>query len=297
MNLAPIVLFTYNRLNHTQQTVAALQKNHLALESNLYIYSDGPKNDTATESVTAVRSYLKTITGFQSITIIERDTNWGLADSIVDGVTTVVQKYGKIIVLEDDIVTSPLFLQYMNDALALYEKDKQVMHISGYFYPVATNQLPDTFFYNQTSCWGWSTWASAWSSYNGDAKELLGKITEAGRLNEFDMDGNFKFSSTLRANIRSDIKTWAIKWHASVFIKQGLCLHPKLSLTQNIGNDGTGTNAQQSNRYNTDLEEQIVLPIQRTSLKQSNVALGLVKKFLKATRPSMIQKIINKVWK
>ncbi|MEN6292732.1 MAG: hypothetical protein ABFD07_12055, partial [Methanobacterium sp.] len=112
--LAPIVLFVYNRLWHTRQTVEALQKNELVADSELFIFSDAPKNESAIDNVTDVREYCNTITGFKKITIIERDNNWGLANSIIDGVTKIVNEDGRVIVLEDDLVTSPFFLMYMN---------------------------------------------------------------------------------------------------------------------------------------------------------------------------------------
>jgi len=297
MNLAPIVLFTYNRLDHTKKTVEALRANHLASDSELFIYSDGAKNEQAIAAVAAVRGYLKTIGDFKQITIIERERNYGLADSIVDGVTSIVNRYGRIIVLEDDIVTSPFFLKYMNGALELYQNDKEVMHISGYFFPIDDGTLPDTFFYNPTSCWGWATWARAWSVYQGDATALLEQIKSSNRLHEFDMEGDFKFSSTLRANSTGKIKTWAIKWHASVFLKQGLCLHPKHSLVQNIGHDGSGVNSKTSTKYHTDLTLNKDLSLQKIPFKESQRARDLAKNFLKATRPGMIQKIIQKLWK
>lgn len=297
MNLAPIVLFTYNRLDHTVKTIEALKKNSLASDSELFIYSDAPKNTESEESVAEVRSYLKTITGFKEITVREREKNYGLADSIVDGVTTIVNQYGKVIVLEDDIVTSPFFLEYMNDALELYKDEPKVMHVSGYFYPVNNSDLPETFFYNQTSCWGWGTWSRAWSHYNNDATTLLNEIKSTGRLKEFDMDGDFKFSSTLRANIEGRQKTWAIKWHASVFLKNGLCLHPRSSFTYNTGNDGSGTHAERSSDYNTITTDSQQYQLTEISLLENTVARNEAKHFLKSTKPSMIEKIIKKIWK
>ena len=145
-NLAPIVLFTYNRLDHTKQTVEALRANLYAKESVLYIYSDAPKTEAAGEAVQAVRDYLHTIDGFCEVYIILREENWGLARNIMDGVTEIVNQYGKIIVLEDDIVTSKYFLKYMNDALTLYKDFPQVMSVSGYMYPIEKENLPETFF-------------------------------------------------------------------------------------------------------------------------------------------------------
>lgn len=293
MTLAPIVLFTYNRPDHTRETVAALQANTLAAESELFIYSDAPKNFSAEAAVAAVRAYLKTITGFKHVTIIERERNLGLADSIVDGVTEIVKKHGRIIVLEDDIVTSPYFLQYMNDALELYKDEEQVMHVSGYFFPVDTTDLPETFFYNQTSCWGWGTWARAWQHYRNNAAELLSEIKSSGRLNEFDMDGKFRFSSTLRANAEGRLKTWAIKWYATVFLKKGFSLHPRESLTKNIGNDGSGENAQQANHFQTETKLQPMIITKIIPLTESKLARQRTISVLQQSTPNLIQRFVS----
>ena len=219
MSLAPIVLFVYNRPDHTRKTVEALQKNFLAKDSELFVFSDAPKNEAATSGVAEVREYLKSVSGFKSISITERQENWGLAKSIVQGVGDIIKEYGKIIVLEDDIVTSLYFLQFMNQALEMYQSEPRAMHVSGYFLPVKA-ALPETFFYRQTSCWGWGTWERAWRHFKPDAGYLLAEIQNRGKLAEFNMNGSFNFSSQLKANIEGRINTWAIKWQASVFFAE-----------------------------------------------------------------------------
>ncbi len=154
-NLAPIILFTYCRPDHTRQTVEALSANEYASESVLFIYSDAPKNAKAEEGVQKNREYIKTIKGFKTITIIERETNWGLAKSLIDGITTVINKYGKAIIVEDDIVTSPFFLRFMNEGLNKFENDKRVGEILGYL--INTDiPLPEAFFSTIWGCWGLS---------------------------------------------------------------------------------------------------------------------------------------------
>lgn len=295
--LAPIALFTYARVDHTKKTLAALQRNNLADQSELYIFSDAPKNAAAAPAVAAVRSYLRTVTGFKRIEIIERSHNFGLADSIVDGVTHLITTHGRVIVLEDDIVTASSFLSFMNQALTVYQHNSTVMHVSGYFFPITqteATELPPTFFYNQTSCWGWGTWARAWAQYRSDAKTLLTDITERGRLRTFDMDNRFRFSSTLRANAEGRQKTWAIKWHASVFLANGLCLHPRFSLTQNIGHDGSGTHSQYDSRYHDPhfppAAPVIVAP---QELVESVAARTIATRFLEKLKPSPWKRIIT----
>lgn len=159
---SPVIIFVYNRLNHTKQTIEALAQNKLAAETDIIIYSDGPKTAIVETKVDELRKYLKKITGFKSITINERKENLGLAKSIVAGVSEVISQHGKVIVLEDDIVTSPFFLTFMNKALDHFENVERVWHISGWNYPIDSSDLDDVFFWRAMNCWGWATWADRW---------------------------------------------------------------------------------------------------------------------------------------
>jgi len=293
MQPAPIVLFVYNRPEHTKKTLKALQQNKLASKSDLYIYADAQKHEGHNESVHAVRDYIQTIDGFKSVTIIEREKNWGLADSIVDGVTAVVNQYGRVIVLEDDIVTSPNFLQFMNEALELYKDEEHVMHISGYFLPVDTTGLPETFFYNHTSCWGWATWDRAWSNYCNDAAALLRGMKQQKRLREFDLDGAFRFSSTLRANAAGRQKTWAVKWSASVFLERGYCLHPKQSFVQNIGTDGSGNHEGVTNSFQHAALQTKVPELSKLQLTENTLSRSLAAECLGKHRPTLLSRLRN----
>ena len=181
MSFAPILLFTYNRLSHTQRCVEALSQNQGISESELFIYSDGAKDASQKASVMEVRNYLHTIQGFKHITIIEREDNWGLARNIIDGVTTQVNKYGRVIVLEDDLIVAPYFLQFMNDALETYKDEPKVGHIQACDFTQDTS-LPDTFLIKWTGSWGWGTWDRAWKHFNPNGKELLQKLAVENNL-------------------------------------------------------------------------------------------------------------------
>ena len=250
--LSPVVLFTYNRLSHTEQTINALKKNHLASETMLFIYSDAAKDKKNSESVQKVREYLHTISGFNKVTITEREQNLGLADSIVDGVSYIVQKYGRVIVLEDDLVTSPLFLNFMNEALDIYKNNNQVMHISGSVYPIDNRDIDDTFFIKPASCWGWATWDRAWSYYKKDANYYV-KVFDKKMIFDFNLNNSYKYFDQIKQNQKGKIKTWAIFWYASIYLNNGLSLHPKQSFVQNIGHDGQGEHCEKSSHYDVEL--------------------------------------------
>jgi len=248
MDLAPIVLFGYNRPDHTQQTIEALQKNKLAQESELFIYSDAPKNENAVAKVNEVRKYIKNIDGFKKITIIEREKNWGLANSIIDGVTKIVNEYGKIIVLEDDLVTSPYFLKFMNDSLAKYKNEEKVYSITGYSFTDEIEEIDSTYMLYITSSWGWATWSEKWEVFERDSGELKKFIQNKSKHKRFNFDNSYDFISMAKLQLDSKINSWAIYWYFSVFQQKGLTLYPSKSLVQNIGFDDTGVHCSASNR-------------------------------------------------
>ena len=172
MKYAPILLFTYNRPKHTIKTIESLKDNILAIHSNLFIYSDGPKSEEDRHLVNEVRKFIYNITGFKEVKIIKRDINFGLSKNIINGVTEMCNKYGKVIVLEDDLITSPYFLNFMNDGIDLYHNKHNVSSIHGYVYPTSFN-LPNNFFIKGADCWGWATWSSAWSHFEIDGAKFF----------------------------------------------------------------------------------------------------------------------------
>lgn len=239
MELSPIVLFVYNRPWHTRRTIEALLGNDLASASRLVIYSDAPKDDNAVQGVNEVREYIHTVTGFRDVTITERDTNWGLSKSVIEGVTGVIQEHGKIIVVEDDIVTSPYFLKFMNEALDFYQHQSGVWHVSGWNYPVESNHPEDTFLWRVMNCWGWATWADRWSLFEKNAEKLVREWNKDD-IKRFNLDGATNFWWQVEANYSGQINTWAIFWYATIFRNNGLCLNPAQTFVDNIGHDGSG---------------------------------------------------------
>lgn len=241
MKLAPIALFVYNRPVHIRQTVEALQKNELVGESDLFIFSDAPKKPEAAEAVREVREYIKTINGFRSISIIERDRNLGLANSVIDGVTRLCNEYGKVIVLEDDLVTSSYFLHFMNEALERYQNESQVMQISGHMFPADIMAETDAVFLPMTTSWGWATWQRAWQ-YFGPAAAGFETLKHNAKLRrQFNLDGAYDFFGMLEHQLRGTIDSWAIRWYLSVFLLSGLTLFPRKTFVENAGFDGSGT--------------------------------------------------------
>lgn len=255
MSLAPVVLFVYNRLDHTKRTVQSLQKNFFAERTDLFIYADASRNAAADDKVNEVRDYLRTIDGFKSITIRLRENNLGVDDNIIDGVTEVINERGKVIVLEDDLVTSKWFLQYMNESLEFYQDQKDVACIHGYLLPVQ-QKLKEDFFLKGADCWGWATWKRAWDIFEADGSILLDKIEKGGLEKEFDFGNTYPYTQALRDQAEGRTTCWDIRWYASAFLENKLTLHPGQSLVNNIGHDNSGTHCYETNSYEVVLAEE-----------------------------------------
>lgn len=266
---APILLFVYNRPEHVRRNIQALLKNELAAESELFIYSDAAKDETSQATVKEVRAFIRSIQGFKKITIIERAENWGLARSIIDGVTTLINRYGRVIVLEDDLVVAPHFLQFMNDALETYRDEERVGHIQACDF-THDPSLPDTFLIKWTGSWGWGTWDRAWKYFNADGKALLTELESRKLTYTFDFNGKYGYTRMLRRQIEGKNNSWAIRWNASLFLKGILSLNVGKSLVQNEGFDGSGTNCGGGGLYASELYMER-LPVKKISPIEENI--------------------------
>lgn len=249
MEKAPIVLFVYNRLEHTKKTIEALKKNYGASDSILYIYSDGPKENSVIE-VNKVRDYIQKVTGFKEIQIVLREKNLGLAASVIAGVTEVLNQYGRVIVLEDDLVTTKYFLNYMNEALQRYEQTPKVFAVTGYSYFAKGNKyLPETYFAHLTESWTWATWKERWDYFDPEAKGWKKLLEDKKMRKDFDYDNCFGFSQMLYQQMEEkSIDSWAVRWAYSVFRQHGLTLYVNRPLCVNIGFDGSGVHCGTSDR-------------------------------------------------
>jgi hypothetical protein len=296
-NIAPIVLFVYNRLWHSRKTIDALKKNELALESELFIYADGAKNEKESNQVSEVRNYIQKVSGFKKVTVIERDYNWGLANSIINGVTEMLIKYDRVIVLEDDLVTSPFFLRFMNDALELYNNNDNVISIHGYQYPLKESQnLPDTFFIKGADCWGWATWARDWKVFEIEGQKLLDELELKGLQKEADFNNSYEYTSMLKKQIKGKNDSWAIKWYMSAFLQNKLTLYPKESLVQNIGNDNSGTHSMSTNQFFIEnLAKKLPLFDKSSHIVENLEARGLMESYFNSVKPIFFAKLLRKI--
>lgn len=243
---SPIALFIYNRLAHTKATVAAIQACSQAVDSDLYIFCDGPKINASNDEVDAIntlRAFANEITGFKSVQIIAQKSNLGLSKSIVQGITNVLEKHESVIVLEDDIVVGKDFLNYMNTALLKYEHEPKVAGISGYSFPIKETQ---PYFSRTGSCWGWATYKSVWDDFRCNRENLNLNDIDANELDLFNVFGTVYTSMFLQTK-QGSIQSWAVEFYLYYFSKKQYFLMPGINLIENAGFDGTGTHKTNGN--------------------------------------------------
>jgi hypothetical protein len=294
MTLSPICLFTYNRLEETKKTVNALISNHLASNSELYIFSDGYKNDKEKIKVENVRKYIKTINGFRKVTIFESSINKGLADSIIFGVSKVINKHNKVIVLEDDLITSPNFLDFMNQALCFYENNNKIFSISGYSMKI--NYLvkyfkKDYYFGYRASSWGWGTWSKDWNQIDWEIENYNDFIKSKKLINKFKRGGG-DLPKMLHNQMKGKIDSWAIRWCYNQSMKDQLTVFPRLSKVISIGFGDNATHTKKINRFKTelDIENKRIFFFEESILINKNITKQLKDKF------SILNRIFNKLF-
>ena len=258
MEFAPIVLFVYDRPEHTRKTVEALKNNRFASESELFIFSDASKNGESFENVKKVREYIKTISGFKSVSIKQSVKNKGLASSIISGVTEIIDEYGKVIVLEDDLITSVNFLEYMNEALNLYAKDRKIWSISAYNLPI---EIPENYnkeiYLSPRACsWGWATWKDRWGKNDWKVEGYSQFISDKKQRKLFNRGGN-DMVDMLKDQMEGRLDSWAIRWCYSQFKDRSYCIYPVVSKVQNIGMDGTGVHCGKTKSCSVELDPDI----------------------------------------
>lgn len=240
--LAPIAIFAYNRPIHLKRALDALRNNPEANASELFVFSDAAKNPSDTEVVNQVRQCVRHITGFAAVHVIERQKNYGLAKSIITGVEELCERFGRVIVLEDDLVVAPGFLEFMNRALDRYAENERVVQVSGFIFEVPELRgNPSALFLPFTASWGWATWKRAWDKFDPTAQGWETLRIDADMRYGFNLSGSYDYATMLEKQMKGLRDSWAVRWYWTVFKARGLGLFPPVSLVSNSGFDGSGT--------------------------------------------------------
>ncbi len=291
--LAPIILSVYNRPWHTKKTIEALKNNELAGESDLFIFADNTVDDKNKESVDAVRSYVKTIDGFKTVNIVGRETNFGLAKNVISGVTEVIDRYSKVIVLEDDIVCARTYLSYMNKLLSYYQYNKKIYSVTGYTYPIKipVNYKYDVYFSPRASSWGWGTWKDRWETVDWEVKDYVNFIKNPKRIKSFNAGGD-DLTKMLKEQMNGKIDSWSIIWSYAHFKNNSYCVFPTKSRLKNIGADRSGIHTNKTKKFDVELyEEETELNLKEEVIFDQVI----IKNFQKFFSQNMSKKIISEL--
>ena len=189
-----------------------------------------------------------------------------------------VNQYNKIIVLEDDSLTSPYCLKFLNDALTIYEDENKVISINAYVFPFKKPIPQNTFFIRGADTWGFATWKRAWDLFEPDSQKLKNQLIKENKLNSFEMHGCFPFMHLLQENIDGKNNSYTIRWYGSAILHNMLTLYPSISFVQNIGFDGTGTHSSDTTIFNVKLR-QTPITLNKIAIKEDKIALKKVEHF------------------
>ena len=267
MGYAPIVLFVYNRADHFEKTFEALSKCPEAKESELFIFSDGAKNEVNIEKVTAVRKAVADVKDkhlFKSVTVFESKVNKGLAQSVISGVTHIINEYGRVIVLEDDCVVSPYFLAFMNESLDFYENKKNIGAIAG-FTPVLNfpKEFKDDVFmvYRSCSC-AWGSWADRWQGIDWELSDFSAFYKNPQLIKKLNANGSDRFIRLYRQT-KGNGSSWSVRFGAHLVKNDMLTVYPKYSYISNIGCDESGVHSKtdDAEKMRVDIRKAIASPI------------------------------------
>jgi hypothetical protein len=265
---APLVLFAYNRPRHLERVIEALRRDPLSERTRLVVFSDGPADGADEERVKAVRSVLDGIRGFASVEIVKRERNLGLARSVIGGVSEVIEVFGEVVVLEDDLLVSPLFLDSLNRLLHAYEGNERVFSVTGYSYPARLVRIPrdypyTVYFSYRASSWGWATWKDRWSRVDWEVGDYDRFVVDAAARRRFDM-GGADLTEMLEAQMNGRLDSWAIRWCYSSFRLDMVNVYPVRTLVRNIGLDGSGVHCDTDERLEDEIDtsfpSELVLP-------------------------------------
>jgi hypothetical protein len=278
---APIAVFAFNRPLHLRQCLASLEENPEINHSEITIFVDGPRSDKERKTVSEVLEVARNFADRIPAEIIFSEENMGLAESVINGISHVLATNSRIIVVEDDLIVSKYFLKYCNDGLDKYQKTPEVASIHGFSYNLGTS-VKEPYFLRGADCWGWATWKDRWEHLEQDSHKLLKQLKDMGLEGSFDLDGAYPYTRMLERQARNEISSWAIRWHASMYLANKLSFFPVQSMVMNTGTDGSGTHSGSTKNFEINFSnQQVILP--NLIVGESTVARNALIKFLRRT--------------
>ncbi len=299
MSLAPVALFAYNRPDHLSATLASLEANTISAETDLVVFCDGARSNADANEVARVRQIARNAKGFRTLEVVERERNFGLAESIASGVGRLCTERGKVIVVEDDLQVAEDFLEFMNRALDRYENEESVMQVSGFQFALPALDERRCVFLPIISCWGWAVWERAWKAYDASAAGWSRLNENRAERRRFDLDGAYDYFGLLGKQLAGKVDSWGVRWYLSVFLRDGLVLYPPRSLVINAGFDGSGTHAGGAGGSTfrgllagSGTQSTFGMP---SDLSISTAALAQVQTLLRQARPSLGARLLRRL--
>lgn len=287
---APIAVFVYRRPQHANRLIDSLIANEGFSRSPVFVYCDGPRTPEEAQAVADTRQIVRGRLGDHA-EITEREANKGLAASIIDGVTQLSRRYGRVIVLEDDLVLHPGCIQFLNAALQRYADYSRVYHVNAYRYPLPRASSPS--FSRLPSSWGWATWERSWAAFESDAVDLERRVRRRNLVSAMDFGRTFPYYAMLRAQARGNIDSWAIRWYASVLLRDGLALYPNVSQVINGGMDSSGVHCGETRDFDVDVGE--ASGHWPTEMVEDPITYKQMQVFFRSVRETLARRVARKL--
>jgi hypothetical protein len=279
-NKTTVAIFAFNRPNHLLNCLNSIIKNPQSDKFDFVIFVDGPRNSDDAKYINESIQVAKNFAKYLNINVIANEVNLGLSKSLVSGINKVFNSADQIIVIEDDLIVGRNFLDFMMNGLERYRDDIQVASIHGFTYDFL-KQDESSYFLQGADCWGWATWKDRWESVEWDSKKLLEDLRNLNLLRSFDLEGAYPYSRLLERQMLGKVDSWAIRWHASMFIQGRFTLYPSKSLVENTGFDGSGTHTKQSLEVRDYKIDEVKISEFPKTIEENPIVLKQLKYFLR----------------
>ena len=289
-----IAVFAYNRPEKLEACLKSLLRSEESKQLDIWIFQDGEKSGFQDVNHHKTTEVIKGFTKIRDIHLQQANTNLGLQESIILGINHVFEKFSRIIVIEDDLILSTSFIKFCLNYLDIYENDSRVASIHGYAYPIE-NSSNRPYFLQGADCWGWATWKDRWNHFEPDAKKLLNNLKRKKLEYKFDLNGSVGYSNMLYRQSIGKLNSWAIRWHASMYLENRVTLYPPQSLIRNDGMDGSGTNLKATDVFETELGKFDNFDVYVEPFVSTKILKSLIRYHRKNNRYNLLKIITYKI--
>lgn len=258
--MVPVLIVTYDRIEHLKRTITSLRSNIYAEQTDLFVASDYQRTESEADKVAAVRTYLKSVDGFKSVTVFERETNFGVVENSNSALRFIFERYDRFIIMNDDLVTAPGFLKFTNEALDKYGNNEMIFSVTGYCPPIRIpSTYPyDAFFLARMSAWGCAMTKERYDSVREISRKEYDDFVANKHLSRaFVNGGGDDLLPMLKKVACGSLEAWDVRCMYTQFMKNQYTIYPTQSLILNIGFDGTGMHCGRTDKFNVTLSDKL----------------------------------------